>query len=807
MRTFIRFLLIVLPMFVMISDGYAQIDIVTKMKLNIATNDAIPRLVQPYVVITWPSSALYTQYNLYRKTSAFENYPEYPLNEKAPISILEDCEEIKAWISEGGADWELIANTIGSEDDPYDPCAIAEIPHSSPQFERLQMLARSNWKIAVIAGQGYQDLAVKDGVAYYYQLRGLNIRSREEVVLGEASIVAGSPTPLPEPANISAIADDSKVLVLWDDVDNAAGYIIYRSTSALFASPQRVNDATIPARFTHDLQGVTIPVSSGFVDYMVWDDYGNPIPRDVRGVDVTGPFNGETYYYKASALDMLGYEGALSSSMASATPADMTPPMTPHDVQINANDPLNQLEVRWSRVEYDVLGHAEDSVQGYRVYRYQDPNEATSAVMVGGLIPQALPGFEFVSLIDNDPILRPPYGEQTFWYRIKCIDSSGNESALSAAASGYLNDVTPPASPRGVKAEGFENFIRIMWDPNSEPDLDGYLIYRSLCEFGEWTCISEYGQERREKDREKLCPEFFKLVGYVSKAEADAFVEAGEPPQFDDGSVSSEAPICYAYLVKAIDRSQNESGSLPPNPAEEIIVCQRIRDRTPPDPAIVSALLARDNAIFIEWIGEPIQDIAAYHVYRSEKEDGPYVWVGGMTVERPSSPAAPLAAPYAPPSFVGCEDIALVPQENMSIGELYDKAVDPKMIYWYKVLGIDLNGNESKVEDAVAVSTFTFSTQTPPAPVISSVSVQAPDCALSLEWTPAFNASNQRGFIVFRSRSSTGQYLQISDLVQDSRYVDPHVISGVEYWYKVLLIDRRGNLSSLSSGKNGMVSP
>ncbi|MGC9326768.1 MAG: fibronectin type III domain-containing protein, partial [Candidatus Hinthialibacter sp.] len=732
MRTFIRFLLFVLPVFIMISDGYAQKDIITKLKLNLATNEVVPRLGKPYVVITWPSSESYTQYNLYRKSSPFEQYPETPLNGKVPISILENCDEIKAWIPEGSADWELIANTIGGEDDPYDPCAIAEIPRPSSQYERLQMLARSNWKIAVIAGQGFQDLSTSYGATYYYELRGVVLRTQEEVVLGEGAIVAGSPTPLPEPENLSAIADDSKVLVLWDDVDNAAGYIVYRSTSPLFASPQRVNDATIPARFTHDLQGATIPISSGFVDYMVWDDYGNPIPRDVRGVDITGPFNGETYYYKIAALDMLGYPGDLSSSTASATPKDMNSPMTPHEVQINANDPLNQLEIRWSRVEYDVLGHAEDSIQGYQVYRYEDPNEATTAVMVGGLIPQALPGFEFVSVIDNDPILRPPYGEQTFWYRIICIDSSGNESALSAAASGYLNDVTAPASPKGVRAEGFENFIRVMWDPNNEPDLDGYLIYRSLCEYGEWTCISEFGQQRREKDREKLCPEFFKLVGYVSKDEANAFIEVGDPPQFDDGSVSSEAPICYAYVVKAIDRTQNESGSLPPNLAEEKIVCQRIRDKTAPDPAIVTALLARDNANFIEWIGEPIQDIAAYHVYRSEKVDGPYDWVGGMTVERPSSPAAPLAAPYEPPAMVGCQDIALVPQEYMSTGTLLDKKIDPKVIYWYKVLGIDLNGNESKVEDAVAVSTFTFSTNTPPSPAINSVSVQSPTCALSV---------------------------------------------------------------------------
>jgi len=468
---------------------------------------------------------------------------------------------------------------------------------------------------------------------------------------------------------------------------------------------------------------------------------------------------------------------------------------------------MNQLDIRWSKVEYDVSGHAEDSIQGYRVYRYDVPDVTTTAVAVGGLIPQPAAGYEFVTLSDTSSVLRPLYGEKTFWYRIECIDANGNVGALSAAAAGYLNDVTAPDPPKNVKAEGYESFIRVMWDPNSEPDLDGYLIYRSLCEYGQWTCVSEEFRRRQEKTNQKQCPETFKLVGYVSKDEAQSFIDTGQPPQFDDANIPAGSPICYAYLVKAIDRTQNESGSMPPNLTKEIVVCQRLRDKTPPDPAIISSLLARDTINLVEWIGAPVQDIAAYHVYRSESETGTYKWVGGMTVARPPALPVPLAAPYTPPALVGCNDIALVPMEYMSSGTLEDKSVEPKIIYWYKVLGVDADGNESKLDKAVPVSTFTFSTGIPSAPAISGITVQSPTCALVVNWTPPYTASSHRGFVVFRSHSSGGQFLQVSDLITGNQYVDAHTVRGVEYWYKILEIDLKGHLSPLSTAVSGKVSP
>ncbi len=209
--------------------------------------------------------------------------------------------------------------------------------------------------------------------------------------------------------------------------------------------------------------------------------------------------------------------------------------------------------------------------------------------------------------------------------------------------------------------------------------------------------------------------------------------------------------------------------------------------------------------ILIEWIGAPIQDIAAYHVYRAEKLAGPYSWVGGMTVETPPKVPVELTSPFTPSPTAGCDEIPLDIRDDMSEGSVYDKSADPKIIYWYKVLGIDQVGNESVLDEAIPVSTFTYSTEQPNYPTITSVSAHSPECGLLVEWSPAFDSSEYLGFVVYRSENSTGPFLQTSSILAANEYLDMNVVRGVSYWYKVLRINKKGVLSPLSASQSGSV--
>lgn len=773
-----------------------------------------------HVVVTWPPNAGISQYNLYRKTIGQTNYPPAPLNAQ-PIARAKACVDIQAVILPNSEDWIILAK--GLSDSPsvdFDPCNIPSIIAGSAKESRLLFLARARWRIAVVSGLAYDDKSVTNGTGYEYELRSVNAVGVETgLIFTNIGVTAGSPSPIPPPPNLTATAGDHRVLLLWGS-STADGFLVLRATNS--AGPfSAVNKSTLITQIKQDLDGNPLATPApGLLDIQRWDSNGQPTTHQVGGISIGGPANGVTYFYKVTSLDLLGQEGPPGAAAVSAKPVDKTPPAAPTGVKVTAIDNQNRLEVRWNRVEFDVDGHAEAAtLSGYKLFRYDSENAPpASGLPIGGLIPSPPVGQTFVVASDNSPDLRPAFGEKTFWYRVQAIDVSGNGSAHSAAVGGNLKDITPPAPPKNLTAKGFDDFIQLQWEPNSEPDLDGYQIYRSLCHNGQANPCDQPSPDRppatkgqksesaapsaKDNKYDVPCTGSYILIGTVSLAEAK---NMGTTVTFADRSVPKGSPLCYSYWIKAIDRTQNRSGAWPiPDPATEKTVCQRLRDKTPPEPAIISGLFARDQAIRVEWIGPPVQDIRAYHVYRSEAEAGPYKWVGGMTVEPPPNPPVMLSQPYKPPPVVGCDKIPVVAISSMSMGFLIDKLIEAKRVYWYKVVGIDQSGNEAPVDKAVPVSTFSFTTSLPPSPTIISITgTTAAPFGLVVRWNPAFDATQHQGFAIFRSNSSTGIYRQIGTLFQGSEYQDNNVVRGLSYWYKVVQMDRSGQVSQPSMAASG----
>ena len=775
--------------------------------MRAVTSSPLPSL---HVVVTWPPDAVSQRFNLYRKVSGAAAFPTAPLNPK-PIERLSSCAAINAVIPPASDDSMLIAKGLAdSEKSLFDPCAISTLAPGSPKDSKLLFLARSRWKIAAVAGLAYDDTSVANGTSYLYELRGVNaIGGETGTLFTNVSVTAGSPIAIPAPSGLSANAGDTRILLLWGAQPAAAGFSVLRATSSL-GPYNRINESTFLTEIQQGLDGKPLASpSNGFLDIQRWDKTGKPDKHDVGGTPVYGPSNATTYFYKVASVDLLGQEGAPGAAPVSATPLDKTPPAAPSGVGVKAVDTENRLEVRWNIVEADIDGHQESApVGGYRLFRYDAENAPlTAGTQIGGVIPVPPAGTTFVTASDNWPGLRLPFGEKTYWYRVETFDASNNTSARSVAAGGHLKDITAPAPPKGISAEGFDDFIRVKWSRNTEPDLDGYQIYRSLCHNGvanpcEPRQPGVAGPSATNENPKTPCTGEYVLVGSVSLAQAKPM---GATVTFDDHSIPKGSPLCYSYWVKAVDKAQNRSGTWPfPDPATEKTVCQRLRDKTPPDPAIISGLFARDRAIRVEWIGPPVQDIRAYHVYRAESEPGPYKWVGGMTVELP--PAVPhiLFAPYKPPPVVGCDKIPITTIDAMSMGFFIDAIVDPKTIYWYKVVGIDQSGNEAPLSKAVPVSTFTFTTSLPSTPAIASITgTSIAPFGLVVRWTPAFNAALLRGFAVFRSDRFDGLYRQIGTLITASEYQDNQVVRGVSYWYKVAQMDMAGQVSLPSAPVSG----
>ncbi len=773
-----------------------------KVAVRSAT-DQIPRIVLSWVqdASEGQGNELFSRFNLYRKIDSNAPYPKYPLNSK-PIEMAATCQALMAIINpESGREWDLIAEGLRlDENDPrYDPCDIPGLPKNSPRYQRLERLAWPRWKIAQAIGQAYEDRNVQGGDTYYYELRGLDGNMGETVLASNIKVKAGAPTRPLAPSGLAADAGDSRVLLYWEGPNEAAGFNVYRSENPNDQNSQLVNDESLTSYVREDLEGKALDpkndkkVFQGFLDFQRWDPSGEPEPHyEANDQPIDGPRNQKSYYYRVAAVDLLGNEGSHSGE-ASATPMDLTPPAVPSAVSVTADNEKGTIEVRWDAALRDIDGHREvPEVNGYRVFRRGvkgGPDENPVLVSGSKLIPH--PGAKqlVVSFLDTDSALRPQYGEKEFFYEIECEDAAGHKGARSAAVGSHLKDITAPATPQGLAASGFEDHIHLKWPPSNEPDMDGYGIYRSICHNGLWLCLDPSIPGCDPPD------DTWEFLGYVSQLEALADGEG----RFDDFTLPKGSPLCYAYLIKALDEAQNRSGSWLPDPSKETIICQRLRDKTPPEPAIISALLARDGHVRVEWIGAPIQDIWAYQVYRSESENGPYQWVGGETVEKPP---VPLSQPYQPPSLVGCDKVPAVSHEGMSAGGIDDFSAAPKKVYWYKVVGIDQVGNEADLGKAVPISTFTFTTLAPQGPAITSVTQVSSPCALKVGWTPSFDSTNHIGFALFRSDG--GGFLQIGPLLSGtSEYVDRAVVKGKTYTYRVAILDKDGNLSQLSPTKSG----
>jgi hypothetical protein len=68
----------------------------------------------------------------------------------------------------------------------------------------------------------------------------------------------------------------------------------------------------------------------------------------------------------------------------------------------------------------------------------------------------------------------------TYHYAVRArLASGGAQSTPSAVATATPEDATPPAQPRGLVAVVAGPVVRLAWEAVPDPDVAGYLVYRS----------------------------------------------------------------------------------------------------------------------------------------------------------------------------------------------------------------------------------------------------------------------------------------------------------------------------------------
>ncbi|MCF8362919.1 MAG: T9SS type A sorting domain-containing protein [Prolixibacteraceae bacterium] len=179
--------------------------------------------------------------------------------------------------------------------------------------------------------------------------------------------------PVGVPANLSATAGSDIISLDWDDNTEStfAGYNLYRSE-------------TSGTGFTK--------INSDLIEVSEYDD-----------IDVV---TGTGYFYKVSAVDKLGYESAMTEEI-SALPQDTVKPAAPTSLVAVPGD--EQVTLDWD-------DNTEDDLAGYEVYR-----SSTSGTEYWNVRTVTESTYTDKYLTNG----------KTYYYIIKAVDESQNESAAS----------------------------------------------------------------------------------------------------------------------------------------------------------------------------------------------------------------------------------------------------------------------------------------------------------------------------------------------------------------------------------------
>ena len=148
---------------------------------------------------------------------------------------------------------------------------------------------------------------------------------------------------------------------------------------------------------------------------------------------------------------------ATTQATTQATPPDTTSAVTPAPL-ILASRPI----VEWPPASrYDL----------YEIVELQDG-------------PQTMP-----QLLNMTPLTTPAYSARRVefglehCYAVRTLDVVGGldvRSGLSAQTCVTFVDTFLPAAPQGLRAVGSEGAVSLIWQPNDEEDLIGYLVLRGL---------------------------------------------------------------------------------------------------------------------------------------------------------------------------------------------------------------------------------------------------------------------------------------------------------------------------------------
>lgn len=335
----------------------------------------------------------------------------------------------------------------------------------------------------------------------------------------------------------------------------------------------------------------------------------------------------------------------------------------------------------------------------------------------------------------------------------------------------------PPAIPTGLSAIGYNGSVSLNWNDNSESDLDGYNIYRSI------TSGSGYG----------------KLNG----------TPLNNSNYTDDSVVNNTT---YYYVVTAVDVNENES-----NDSSEV-------SATPADtdaPATPTGLTKRagDQNVLLDWDNNTESDLAGYNIYRSTTSGSGYIKLNSSLLNTPDYSDDSVTNTSTYYYVVTAVDTSLNQSANSSEAAatptIYGDFIINGIVefedleYLCNIWLIDDCQEMADLNDDCTIDFYEFTffannwmiipqdINAPAAP--TGFSATAGDGTISLNWNDN-SEGDLAGYNIYRSTTSGSGYIKLNvSLVSSSDYMDNSVNNGTTYYYVVTAVDTSSNESAYSS--------
>ncbi|UCG33244.1 MAG: S8 family serine peptidase [Phycisphaerales bacterium] len=416
---------------------------------------------------------------------------------------------------------------------------------------------------------------------------------------------------------------------------------------------------------------------------------------------------------------------------------------------------------------------------------------------------------------DADTVVYSPATDQLYTETFQYTATDG--TLTSNLGTVTVEVVAPPHAPEDVSAYSGNIVVELNWLPNVEPDLAGYHIYVSPDSGGPYlkitsspitsttyrhypggqaptyyviTAVRDNGAESAFSAEVSGQPTFSshyaplnlcatpgyekvyleweapweflgtyriirtlhdgggaEIVGELSDKHTTTFVD--EAMQWTNGP---ENGVTYDYEVENWtywDLWGSSSNLVTVTPSES----------TPPTiPTGVSAV-GGESFVDVTWDANPELDIDEYWVLRATSLGGPYYYRGSVNDRR-----------------------------------YYDLAVAPFTTYYYIIVALDIDGDESDWSEPVSATTG--GDTTPPA-APTNLTATPGDGVVFLDWDDN-TEPDLMAYFIYRSTTGGGPYEEV-DNDDPSQFPDYSVVNGTTYYYVVTAKDIAGNESAFSN--------